>query len=70
MSGHLPVRYQLTIWIAGLVVFGSLGAWLALSTSVPLVWRGGALIGLVVGALVVSAFTHLIAEPRAVERRP
>ena len=35
VHGQLPTRYQVTIWIAGLLLFGSLGAWLALSTSVP-----------------------------------
>ena len=70
MFGHLPVRYQLTIWVTGLVIFGVLGAWVALTTSVPLMWRAGALLGVVVGVLVLSAFTHLMAEPRAAARRP
>jgi len=69
VHGQLPTRYQVTIWIAGLLLFGSLGAWLALSTSVPLVWRVGAVVGLVVGAVVVAVFTRLIGTTGPSERR-
>jgi hypothetical protein len=69
MFGHLPVRYQATIWVTGLVLFGALGAWLATSTSVPIVWRAGGVLGVAVGALLVSAFSHLLAEPRHVAPR-
>jgi hypothetical protein len=69
MFGHLPVRYQLTIWITGLVLFGGLGAWLATSPSIPVYWRAGALIGVVVGTVAIAAFTRLMSEPQPAERR-
>ncbi len=64
MFGHLPVRYRVTIWVAGLVLFGGLGAWLAMSPSVPVVWRLGALLGVLVGAVAVSLFSRLMSEPQ------
>ena len=70
MFGHLPVRYQLTIWVTGLVLFGGLGAWLAMSPSIPVVWRIGALLGVAVGTVAVALFSRLMSEPQPAARRP
>jgi hypothetical protein len=70
MFGHLPARYQLTIWVSGLVLFGGLGAWLAMSPSIPLVWRAGVLIGVVVGTVAIATFSRLMSEPQPAARRP
>jgi hypothetical protein len=53
---HLPVRYRVAVWIAGLVACAGTGAWLVTITRVPLQWQSGAAIGLVLGGLVVASF--------------
>ena len=64
MLHHLPVRYRVAVWIAGLVAFAGAGAWVAFATQVPLEWQSGAAIGVVLGGLAVGSFL------RALERAP
>jgi hypothetical protein len=58
LLGHLPTRYQVGIWVIGLLTSAGLGAWLAWSTSLPLLPSAGALIGIVLGSAVVAGFLH------------
>ena len=60
MLGRLPLRYQVAIWLVGLVATTGAGAWLAWSTSLPLVWSTGAAIGAVLGIALVGTFVHTI----------
>ena len=53
------MRYQVAIWCVGLLSSAGLGAWLAWSTSLPLVWSSGAVIGVVLGVAVVAGFLHI-----------
>jgi hypothetical protein len=59
--GRLPVRYRITVWVAGLVSFAGVGAWLAHNTSIPLVWSSGAAVAVPLGALAIASFLHLLA---------
>lgn len=68
MLGRLPSRYRLAIWIAGLLTFTVAGAWLALTTPLPMVWSSGAVVGAVLGILAVAAYLHAL-EGTA-DRRP
>ncbi len=68
MLGRLPLRYRLTIWIAGLVSCAGVGAWAALMTPLPLVWSSGAVLGAGLGVLVVAGYLSVLErspEPRA-----
>ena len=58
MLGHLPMRYQVAIWLVGLVASTGTGAWVAWSTAVPVVPASGAVIGALLGIAVVGAFVH------------
>lgn len=60
MFGRLPTRYRLAIWVAGLATFALLGAWLALTSAVPVVWPSGAVIGGFVGSLAVAAYLRAL----------
>jgi hypothetical protein len=60
VRGHLPMRYQLVVWLVGLVTMTGTGAWLAWSTPVPLVWSSGAVVGALLGIAAVGAFVHAI----------
>lgn len=60
MLNHLPVRYRITVWVAGLVAFAGVGAWVAFATQVPLEWQSGAVIGVVLGGLAVSSFLRAL----------
>jgi hypothetical protein len=66
--GRLPAKYRLTIWVAGLLTFSGVGAWIGLTTGLPLVWSSGVLIGAGLGALVVAGYLHLL--ERDPVRRP
>ena len=73
MLGRLPLRYRLTIWIAGLLSCAGLGAWAALLSPLPLVWPSGpalgALLGAALGVLVVAGYLSLL-ERSPVALRP
>jgi glycerol-3-phosphate acyltransferase PlsY len=58
--GRLPLRYRITVWVAGLVSFAGVGAWLAHRTSIPLMWSSGAAVAVLVGALAIASFLHLL----------
>ncbi len=58
MLGHLPMRYQVAIWVVGLVACAGTGAWLAWSTRLPLLPSSGAVLGAVLGVAAVGAFLH------------
>jgi hypothetical protein len=57
---HLPIRYRVVVWVAGLVAFAGVGAWIAFATQVPLGWQYGAGIGIVLGGLAVSSFLRAL----------
>jgi hypothetical protein len=58
----LPSKYRLTIWVAGLVTFTGVGAWLALTSRVPVMWSSGAVAGAALGALMVAGYLHLLEQ--------
>ena len=58
MLGHLPMRYQMAIWLVGLVATTGAGAWLAWSTALPLVPVSGAVVGALLGVAAVGGFLH------------
>ena len=58
MLGHLPMRYQVAIWLVGLVATTGTGAWLAYSTALPLLPVSGAVLGALLGVAAVGAFIH------------
>lgn len=73
MLGRLPLRYRLTIWIAGLVSCAGVGAWAGLMTPLPLMWSSGAALGVLLGVVLVAAYLAVLeggsgprepAEPR------
>ena len=63
MLNHLPVRYRVAVWIAGLVACAGTGAWLVTIIRVPLQWQSGAAIGLVLGGLAVASFLRALERP-------
>jgi hypothetical protein len=65
---HLPLRYRVVVWVAGLVAFTGVGAWLAFATQVPLGWQHGAVIGVVLGGLAVSSFLRALEATTASDR--
>lgn len=74
MLGRLPLRYRLTIWIAGLMTCAGVGAWIALVTPLPLMWSSGAALGALVGVVIVAGYLAVLegspgpqepAEPKA-----
>ena len=65
MLSHLPVRYRVAIWVAGLLAFAGVGAWLARDPRIPVEWQLGAVIGFALGALAVAAFLRALAGPDA-----
>jgi hypothetical protein len=52
------MRYQVVIWLVGLLASAGTGAWLAWSTALPMVPSLGAVIGVLLGVAVVGAFVH------------
>ena len=60
MLNHLPVRYRVFVWVAGLVAFAGVGAWIAFATQVPLGWQYGAVIGIALGGLAVASFLRAL----------
>ena len=69
MLGALPLRYRVTVWVAGLLSFAGVGAWLAHSTAIPLMWSSGAAVAVLVGALAIVSFLHLLAVEPHPQRR-
>jgi hypothetical protein len=67
--GALPLRYRVTVWFAGLLSFAGVGAWLAHSTVIPLMWSSGAAVAVLVGALAIVSFLHLLAAEPHPQRR-
>jgi hypothetical protein len=67
--GRLPLRYRVTIWIAGLVSCAGVGAWAALMTPLPLVWSAGAVLGAGLGVLIVACYLSVL-ERGPGPRRP
>ncbi len=63
MLGHLPTRYQVVIWLVGLVATAGTGAWLAYSTALPLVPVSGAVVGALLGIAAVGTFIHAFGTP-------
>jgi hypothetical protein len=57
---HLPLRYRIVVWVAGLVAFAGGGAWIVFATHVPLAWQSGAALGVVLGGLAVSSFLRAL----------
>jgi hypothetical protein len=57
---QLPLRYQLTIWVVGIIAFAGVGAWLAFTTPVELLWSSGAVLGAALGVLLVAGFIRAI----------
>jgi hypothetical protein len=57
---HLPLRYRIVVWVAGLVAFAGVGAWIAFATHVPLGWQYGAVLGIVLGGLAVASFLRAL----------
>ena len=68
MLGRLPSRYRLTIWIAGLVTFTGVGAFVAATTDLPVVWSTGAVVGALLGVVGVAGYLHLLEKTPS--RRP
>ena len=60
MLNHLPLRYRIVVWVAGLVAFAGVGAWIAFATQVPLGWHHGAVLGIVLGGLAVTSFLRAL----------
>jgi hypothetical protein len=52
------MRYQVAIWLVGLVATTGTGAWLAYSTALPLVPVSGAVVGALLGIAAVGTFLH------------
>ena len=52
------MRYQVSIWLVGLVASAGIGAWVAWSTALPIVPSLGAVVGVLLGVAVVGAFLH------------
>ena len=64
-SDRKRTTIRLTVWVAGLLSFAGVGAWLAHTTPVPLVWSSGAVLAVLLGALAIAAFLHLlVSDPR------
>ena len=58
MLGPLPPLYRWVVAVCALTAFVGLGAWAAYYLPVPLLVQGGAVVGAVVGTLVVLLLVH------------
>ena len=61
MIGHLPLRYQIVLWVVGLLACAGAGAWFAFSTPLPLVWQYGAVAGALLAPAVVALYSRSLA---------
>jgi hypothetical protein len=65
------LRYRIAIWSAGLLTFALVGAWFGLSARTTPSWGSSAVLGVLVGAVAVAAFVHVLdrsPQPRRVSR--
>lgn len=58
MLGPLPPLYRLIVSVLALLAFVGVGAWLAFTLPIAVVAPTGAMIGAMLGALVVLAMLH------------
>lgn len=65
MLGPLPPLYRLIVSVLALLSFVGVGAWLAFTLPVAVVAPTGAMLGALVGALVVLGMLHEDAPPPA-----
>jgi hypothetical protein len=69
---RLPMRYRIAVWVTGVACFAGLGAWSAVSLASPTADTGalvgGALLGGLLGVLLVLGFLHAL-EPTAIRAR-
>ena len=63
MLGPLPPLYRLIVSVLALLAFVGVGAWLAFTLPVAVIAPTGAMIGAVLGALVVLGMLHEDAPP-------
>jgi len=56
----MPQRYRTLIWFAGLLSFAGLGIWAGVATPLPVMWAGGAVLGVLLGVAAVAAFLHAL----------
>ena len=63
---QLPVRYRIVVWVVGVSCFAGLGGWsaavLAPAASMLVALVGGAALGALLGAVLVTGFLHAL-EP-------
>jgi hypothetical protein len=57
---RLPMRYRIVVWLAGLLTFAVVGAAAGVLTPFPPTWPSTAAVGVVLGAVAVSAFLHVL----------
>jgi hypothetical protein len=66
------MRYRIAVWLTGVACFAGLGGWSTISletvTTGAATLLGGALLGGLLGALLVVAFLHAL-EPHGVRAR-
>ena len=64
---RLPMRYRIAVWATGIACFAGLGSWSAVSlasvTTGASALVGGALLGGLLGALLVVVFLHALEPP-------
>ena len=69
---RLPMRYRIAVWVTGVACFAGLGSWsavlMASAATGPAALVGGALLGGLLGALLVVVFLHAL-EPQPVRAR-
>jgi hypothetical protein len=60
VTGPLPRRYQVLLWVVGVVACVGAGAWLAFSTPLPVLWQYGALLGALLAPLLVELYARTL----------
>ena len=69
---RLPMRYRIAVWVTGVACFAGLGGWsaalLATAAAAPVALVGGAVLGGLLGALLVVLFLRAL-EPTPVRAR-
>ena len=69
MLGPLPPLYRIVVSVLALLAFVGVGAWLALRLPVAVLAPTGAMVGAMLGAVVVLGMLHEDAPPARVRRR-